>query len=89
MEEYLDVNKEDFLNRNEYEGLDDEDPNNPKYSMEAEDPRYQNDPQIDIQNKYMDSEPIKEYTKEEEMTATPQDNKHFQALFRQKCKLLD
>jgi len=85
MEEYLNVDKEQYLNRNEYEGIDDEQ-NNGKYSLDAEDKKYQNLAQVDMQNKYMDSEPIKEYTKEEEMTTTPQDNKHFEALFRQKCK---
>lgn len=86
MEEYLDVDKEEYLNRNEY-NLDDNSPDNIGYADESGDQKgFSNDAQFDMQNKYMDSQPIKEYAREEEMTATPQDNKHFETLFKKNSK---
>ena len=86
MEEYLDVDKEEYLNRNEY-NLDENSPDNIGYADESGDQKgFSNDAQFDMQNKYMDSQPIKEYAREEEMTATPQDNKHFETLFKKNSK---
>jgi hypothetical protein len=48
---------------------------------------YNNHNDQDMNNKYADSEPIQEYAREEEMTATPHNQKQYEELIRQRCKL--
>ncbi|CAI2373101.1 unnamed protein product [Moneuplotes crassus] len=79
VEEYLDVNQEEYLNRNEY-NLDENSRDTADQFMR----QTYCDSQTDAQNKYIDFQPIQEAKKEEELTSTPQNPKNFHALFKKK-----
>lgn len=96
--EYLNVDKHEYLNRNEYQDIAGEDAQeewgetshdgaNAGYAEETG--RFEASPEIEAhgpRHKYMDSEPIHERTREEDLTATPQENKHLAELIQQRCK---
>lgn len=96
--EYLNVDKDEYLNRNEYQDIAGEDAHeewgqvshdgaNVRYTEDTR--RFEASPEMEAhgpRHKYMDSEPIQERTREEDMTATPQENKHLAELIQQRCK---
>lgn len=72
IQEYLDVDKEEYLNRNEYDDIAEE----IQPVQEVDNPAM----------KYADSNPIHEYTGEEENSATPEQIQNYEEMFRQRCK---
>ena len=67
------MDKEEYLNRNEYDDIAEE----IQPAQEVENPAM----------KYADSNPIHEYTGEEENSATPEQINNYEEMFRQRCKL--
>lgn len=64
--------------------MDEQDNHQARYSRATEN----NHESHDMNNKYMDSEPIQEYTREEDMTASPLDHQQYEEMIRQRCKFL-
>ena len=77
------MEKEEYINRNEYQDMDEQDLHHARHSRATDN----NQDAHDINNKYLDSEPIQEYAREEDMTATPLDHQQYEEMIRQRCKL--
>lgn len=85
IQEYLDVDKDEYLNRNEYQDIAGEDANeewgqhsNDGNRITEEARHLEHSPEnkdYELENKYMDSQPIHEHTREEELST----------LIRQRC----
>jgi hypothetical protein len=63
--------------------MDEQDQNHVQNSRNS----FNNHNDQDMNNKYVDSEPIQEYVREEEMTATPHNQHQYEEMIRQRCKL--